>query len=64
MLGIMNAYLDDGDVGSLVRLDDCDLLDGDISRLETGIHEVVRLEFAQSLLVEFGLELLKHKSKF
>lgn len=64
MLGIMNAYLDDGDVGSLVRLDDRDLLDGDISRLETGIHEVVRLEFAQSLFVEFGLELLKHESKF
>jgi hypothetical protein len=43
-------------MGTLVDLDGCDLLDGAIPGCETGIGEVGRLEFAQSLLVEFRLE--------
>jgi len=34
------TYLDCGDMGSLVRLDECDLLNDSIHRLETGTGEV------------------------
>jgi hypothetical protein len=60
---IKDAYLDGGDMGSLIALDNCDLLDGDFGGREPGTGEVVSLEFAQSLLVELRLKLLEDKSK-
>lgn len=62
--GMTNAYLDGGDMGSLVLLDDRDLRDGNIARLETDIHEIGRLEFAQCFLVEFCFELFENGSEF
>jgi hypothetical protein len=56
---IRNTHFDSGDMGTLVDLDSCDLLDGGIPGCETGSGEVGRLEFAQSLLVEFRLEIFE-----
>jgi hypothetical protein len=56
---ITNTYLESGNMGTLVDLDGRDLLDGGIPGCESGIGEVGRLEFAQSLLVEFRLEILE-----
>jgi len=53
------TYLESSDMGTLVELDGCDLLDGGIRGCETGIGEVGRLEFAQSLLIEFRLEIFE-----
>jgi hypothetical protein len=36
----MRAYLDDGDMGGLVILNDRKLLDGDVSGRETGTGEI------------------------
>jgi hypothetical protein len=60
---ITNTYLESGDMGTLVDLDGCDLLDCTIRGCETGIGEVGRLEFGQSLLVEFCLETLEDESE-
>jgi hypothetical protein len=51
-------------MGSLVLLDDRDLRDGNITRLETDILEIGGLEFAQCLLVEFRFELFENGSEF
>ncbi|KAI0272035.1 hypothetical protein BGY98DRAFT_936809 [Russula aff. rugulosa BPL654] len=59
----MNTYLESGGMGTLVNLDGCDLLDGAIHECEAGIREVDRLEFGQSLLVVFCLEILEDGSK-
>ena len=60
---ITKTYLESGDMGTLVDLDGCDLLDGGLPRCETGIGKVRRLEFAQSLLVKFRLETLEDESE-
>ena len=63
-MGRLNTYLDGSDMGSLVGLDDRDLLNSNIGRPETSIREVGRLECAQCLFVEFCLELFENGSKF
>jgi hypothetical protein len=60
---ITNTYLECGDMGTLVDLDGCDLLDGGIRGCETSIGKVGRLEFGQRLLVEFRLETLEDESE-
>jgi hypothetical protein len=60
---ITNTYLESGEMGILIDLDDRDLRDGAVSGCETGVGEVGRLEFGQSLLVEFRLEILEDGSE-
>lgn len=50
-------------MGILIDLDGRDLRDGAVSGCETGVGEVGRLEFGQSLLVEFRLEILENGSE-
>lgn len=59
-----DEVLDGRHVHELVLLDDRDLLDDDVGRLEAGVDKVGRLELLQGLLVELRLEVLEHKGEF